>query len=222
MSPAENAEAPNLQELRDRLLLMAGRVEDMLAHAIAALTRPDAGQARRTIESDRRVDLDEREADELCYRLLAHGPRPPEEVRFVTLALKMTTDLERIGDLAVNICERVIDLSTRPLLKPYLDIPRMAEIVQGMIREAVDAFVDRDQARARAVIARDPEVDRLYSRVFGDLLQLMHADPARIEPGIHVQSVAKWLERMGDHAVNLAEQVVQLVAGEDIRHGGQP
>jgi phosphate transport system protein len=220
MNPVANAEPPSLQELRDRLLLMAGRVEDMLAQAIAALTGRDADRARRTIDSDRRVDLDEREADELCFRLLAHGPLPPEEVRFVTQALKMTTDLERIGDLAVNICERVVDLSTRPLLKPYLDIPRMAEIVQGMIREAVDAFVDRDQARARAVIARDPEVDRLYSRVFGDLLQLMHTDPARIEPGIHVQSVAKWLERMGDHAVNLAEQVVQLVAGEDIRHGG--
>ncbi len=215
MSPPD----PGLQDLRDRLLLMAGRVEEMVAHAIQALVGREADLARATILDDRRVDLDERETDELCQRLLAAGPRPPDEVRFIALALKMTTDLERIGDLAVNICERVVDLSARPLLKPYLDIPRMADIVQGMIRDAVDAFVARDEGRARAVITRDPEVDHLYGQVFRDVLALMLADPARVEPGIHVQSVAKGLERMGDHGVNLAEQVVFLVAGRDIRHG---
>jgi phosphate transport system protein len=211
---------PGLRELRERLLLMAGRVEDMLAHATEALVQRDPDLARATLEDDRRVDQDEREADELCGRLLATGPLSAAELRFVTLALKMTTDLERLGDLAVNICERVVDLSARPLLKPYLDIPQMAILVQGMIREAVDAFVERDEARARAVIARDAEVDRLYKLVFRDVLRLMESDPAKVEPGIHVQSVAKALERMGDHGVNLAEQVVNLVAGRDIRHTG--
>ena len=133
----------------------------------------------------------------------------------------MVTDLERIGDLAVNICERAIDLNRQPQLAPYRDIPRMAEIVQSMVHDAIDAFVEGDAQKAFDVIERDDEVDELYVRVFHDLLTRMRADPDAVERGIHVQSVAKFLERMADHSTNLAEQVIFMVNGKDVRHIGK-
>jgi phosphate transport system protein len=123
-----------------------------------------------------------------------------------------------MGDIAVNICERVVDLSATEPLKPYVDIPRMASVVQGMVRDVIDAFVKADANEAQAVIAKDSEVDALYTRVFRDVLALMVADALTVERGIHVQSIAKWLERMGDHATNLAEQVIFMVNGKDVRH----
>lgn len=210
-----------LHDLRQRLLLMAGRVEQILAQSIQALLERDPEAARRTIAADRDINRDELETDELCETILAEHRLEIQDLRFVTSALKMVTDLERIGDLAVNICERVIDLSSMPLLKPYVDIPRMAEIVQSMIHDAVDAFVDRDDAKARDVIERDNQVDELYDHVFGDILELMRRDEANVHPGIHVLSVAKWLERMADHSTNLAENVVYLVAGQNLRHAGK-
>jgi phosphate transport system protein len=133
----------------------------------------------------------------------------------------MVTDLERIGDLAVNICERAIDLSALPQLEPWDDVPKMAALVQWMVRESIDAFVAGDADRARKVIDRDQEMDQLYTRVFRDILALMMEDSSTLERGIHVQSVAKWLERMGDHATNLAEEVIFMVKGKDIRHLGK-
>lgn len=141
------------------------------------------------------------------------------DLRFITLSLKMVTDLERIADLAVNICERAIDLGQDAPLKPWVDVPRMASIAQGMVRDAIDAFVDRDAERARSVIERDQALDELYTRVFRELLSAMLQDGSKVERGIHAQSVAKLLERMGDHATNLAEEVVYMVKGKDIRHG---
>ncbi|MBN1945143.1 MAG: phosphate signaling complex protein PhoU [Bradymonadales bacterium] len=210
-----------LQELRNQLLEMAGRVESMIADSIRALVQRDSDLAVRTIEADNRVDRDELEADDLCLRILARRQPMASDLRFITLALKMVTDLERIGDLAVNICERAIDLNQEPNLKPYEDIPRMAGVVQSMVREAIDAFVTGDVRKARAVVERDDELDELYHRVFRDLLHLMMKDPSGLERGIHIQSVAKFLERMGDHGTNLAEQVVFMVKGKDIRHPGR-
>lgn len=214
----DRAYEKELQDLRQRLLLMAGRVEGMIDSSIRALVERDPELARRTILADRRVDRDERELDDHCLAILAKRQPMASDLRFITLALKMVTDLERIGDLAVNVCERALDLNAEPLLKPYEDVPRMAGIVLSMVRGAIDAFVSADAERALAVIARDDEVDELYHAIFRDLLALMTHDAGAVERGIHIQSVAKFLERIGDHATNLAEQVVFMVRGKDVRH----
>ncbi|MEY4547214.1 MAG: hypothetical protein RL685_3409 [Pseudomonadota bacterium] len=207
-----------LQRLRERILRMAGRVEQMIADSVRALVEQDVELARQTILADRFVDRAEMETDELCLVILARRQPVASDLRFITLSLKMVTDLERIGDLAVNICERAIDLGNDPPLKPWVDVPRMASIVQAMVRDAIDAFVAGDAERAQSVVDRDPALDELYGRVFRELLAAMLDDGSKVERGIHAQSVAKWLERMGDHATNLAEQVVFMVKGKDIRH----
>jgi phosphate transport system protein len=207
-----------LKRLRERLLKMAGQVEQMIADSVQALVERDVELARRTIDADHLVNRAEVEADELCLVILAKRQPVASDLRFITLALKMVTDLERIGDLAVNICERVVDLGQDPPLKPWVDVPHMASIVQGMVRDAIDAFVAGDADRAQSVIERDHALDELYTRVFRELLSAMLNDASKVERGIHAQSVAKWLERMGDHATNLAEQVVFMVKGKDIRH----
>jgi len=211
-----------LKTLRERLLRMAGRVEQMIADSVRSLVEQDVQLARRTIEADRLVDRAEVETDELCLVILAKRQPVASDLRFITLSLKMVTDLERIGDLAVNICERAIDLGREPPLKPWVDVPRMASIAQGMVRDAIDAFVAGDADRAQSVVDRDDELDELYTRVFRELLSTMLHDGSKVERGIHAQSVAKWLERMGDHATNLAEQVVFMVKGKDIRHVAKP
>lgn len=210
-----------LRELRQRLLLMAGRVEQMISRSVEALVTRDADLAQSTIELDRQVNRDEIETDRLCLVILARWQPMASDLRFITLALKMVTDLERIGDLAVNICERAVDLAADPPLKPYIDIPRMAVIVQTMIHDAVDAFVANNAELAREVIDRDDEVDALYRRVFAELLRIMRADEEKVESGVKVQAVAKLLERMADHGTNLAEQVIFMVHGEDVRHAGK-
>jgi phosphate transport system protein len=216
----DRAYEKELQDLRQRLLLMAGRVEDMIDASIRALVDRDSDLAQQTILADRDVDRDERELDEHCLVILAKRQPMASDLRFITLALKMVTDLERIGDLAVNICERALDLNAEPSLKPYEDVPRMAAIVQSMVRGAIDSFVSSDTEGALAVIARDDEVDELYHVIFRDLLALMIRDPGVVERGIHIQSVAKFLERIGDHSTNLAEEVVFVVKGKDVRHPG--
>jgi phosphate transport system protein len=207
-----------LKRLRERILRMAGRVEQMIADSVRALVEQDVQLARDTILADRLVDRAEMETDELCLVILAKRQPVASDLRFITLSLKMVTDLERIGDLAVSICERAIDLGNEPPLKPWVDVPRMASIVQAMVRDAIDAFVAGDAERAQSVVDRDPALDELYGRVFRELLSTMSNDGSKVERGIHAQSVAKWLERMGDHATNLAEQVVFMVKGKDIRH----
>lgn len=210
-----------LTALRERLLLMTGRVEQMIADSVRALVRRDETLARETIDKDHQVNRDEMECDQMCLTLLARRQPMGSDLRFITLALKMVTDLERIGDLAVNICERVLDLMAFSQLKPYQDIPRMAERVQKMIREASDAFVNGNERLAEQVIAQDDEVDRLYEQVFAEILEIMRRDPGTLEPAIHVQSVIKYLERIADHATNLAEEVIYMLRGRDVRHPGK-
>lgn len=209
-----------LRQLRDKLLLMAGHVESMISSSIKALVDRDVDLAQRTISIDHKVNQSEMEADELCLLILAKRQPMASDLRFITLALKMVTDLERIGDLAVNICERAVQLSSEPPLRNHDDIQRTADLVQSMVRDAIDAFVQGDSEKAQAVIARDTQVDELYHQVFRDILGLMLKDSTTIERGIHMQSVAKWLERIADHSTNLAELVVFMVNGQDIRHLG--
>lgn len=210
-----------LRDLRGRLLLMAGQVEQMIADAVRSLVERDVELAKATIEDDYKVNSAEMEIDELCIHILARRQPVASDLRFVTFALKMVTDLERTGDLAVTICKRAINLSALPQPKPYVDIPQMAGIAQEMVRGAIDAFVSGDVEQAEQVIARDEEVDDLYDRVYDDLLPLMQENPSLIEACTRVQSVNKALERIGDHATNLAEQVIFLVKGSDIRHIGK-
>jgi phosphate transport system protein len=210
-----------LKELRERLLLMAGRVEEMITKSIKALIDRDAILARKTIEADRRVNRDEMEIDEMCLVVLAKRQPMASDLRFITLSLKMVVDLERIGDLAVNICERAIDLAPQPPLRPYTDIPQMAQLVRGMLHDAVDSFVDRDADKAQSVIDRDDLVDQHYLHTFQELLEVMQKNAGGVHRGLQLQSVAKWLERMADHITNLAEQVIFMVKGKDIRHAGK-
>ncbi|MEM6274294.1 MAG: phosphate signaling complex protein PhoU [Myxococcota bacterium] len=210
-----------LRVLRQRLLAMAGWVEEMIANSVRSVVENDPELARETIELDRNVNRAELETDELCMVILARRQPMASDLRFITLALKMVTDLERIGDLAVNISERALDLCRAPQLKPYHDIPQMAEVVQSMVHDAIDAFVKADASKAYDVIARDDTVDDLYVRAFRDLMAIMIRDPGAVERGIHVQSIAKFLERMADHSTNLAEQVIFMVKGKDVRHSGK-
>ena len=209
-----------LRQVRDKLLLMAGHVEAMIEGSVRALVERDVALARRTIDNDHKVNQIEVETDELCLVILAKRQPMASDLRFITLALKMVTDLERIGDLAVNICERALELAGKPPLRSYDDLVRMAELVQIMVRDAIDAFVHADDHKAQRVIDSDAEIDEVYHEIFSDILQRMSSDPTLIERGIHVQSVAKWLERMADHSTNIAEQVVFMVKGKDIRHVG--
>ncbi len=209
-----------LNEVRQRLLLMAGRVEDLVEKSIAAFVLHDSLAAEQAVELDQAINQDEVDIDALCFQIFSRRQPMSSDLRLLTLAIKMVTDLERIGDLAVNICERTIDLFGQTPLGPYRDIPKMGELVQEMVRRAIDSVVHWDAKEARDVIAIDAEVDTLYTRVFRHILELMRQNPDAIEQGIQVQAVAKYLERMGDHATNLAEQAIYLIEGKDIRHEG--
>ncbi len=210
-----------LQQVRDQILLMGAKVEEMIGKSVKALVERDSELARTMIAFDDQIDTLEVETDDLCLRILARRQPVASDLRFLTIALKLVTDLERIGDLGESICERVIELNAEPPLKPYLDLPVMAEAVLGMIHQALDAFVARDVERAQQVIDKDSVVDALYAQIFRELLTYMLEDPRNIGRAIRVQSIGKHLERIGDHATNLAEMVVFMVKGKDPRHSGQ-
>ena len=213
--------AAELGEIRQRLIGMAARVEAMIGQSIKVFLAHDPLQAKETILSDHKINQDEIDLDSLCLQLLARRQPMASDLRFITTALKMVTDLERVGDLAVNICERAIGLASHSPLGEYRDISKMAEMAQAMVKDSIDAFIDADVDKAEKTIQRDDEVDDLYTVVFRDVLRIMLADSSKIEPGIQVQSVAKFLERMADHATNLSEEVIYMVRGTDVRHEGK-
>jgi phosphate transport system protein len=210
-----------LRRLREQLLRMGAMVEEIIAGSIKALIDRDSSLATRMIEFDRRVNQMEVDIDELCLLILAKRQPVASDLRFITMALKLVTDLERIGDLCVNISERVVELNAEPPLKPYVDLPRMAEDVQNMLREALDAFVAGDPERAQEVVERDKTIDAYYTQIFRELLTYMMEDVRNIYRATRLQSIAKYLERIGDHATNVAEMVVFMVKGKDIRHTGK-
>jgi phosphate transport system protein len=207
-----------LLNLREQLLLMGSRVEEMIGQSIKALTEKDLALAEKIMASDSVVDRMEVDLDGLCMHILARRQPVASDLRFITMVLKVVTDLERMGDLAVNICERVVELNAEPALKPYVDLPRMASESRAMLREALDAFVAKDAARAHAVIERDKTVDALYGQIFRELLTYMMESSQNVYRATRLQSIAKYLERFADHTTNLAEMVVFMVQGQDIRH----
>ena len=210
-----------LRRIREHLLLMGAKVEEMIAQSMRALQERDSDLATKTMKLDAQINRIEMDTDEMCVRVFARRQPVARDLRFLTMVLKVVTDLERMGDMAVNICERVIELNEEAPLKSYVDLPAMAEAAQGMLREALDAFVAADADRAQAVIDRDYVVDAFYSQVFRELLTYMMENPRNIYRATRVQSIAKYLERIGDHATNVAEMVVFLVRGKDIRHSGK-
>ena len=210
-----------LRGLHTLILRMGAKVEEMLAESMKALVHQDVELAKNMIEFDHQINRLEVDIDELCLVALAKWQPLASDLRFITTALKFVTDLERIGDLAVNISERVVELKQDPPLWPYVDLEAMSVVVREMIAEALDAFVTRDAARAEHVIQRDPTVDAYYTQTFRALLTYMMEDPRTIQAATRWQAIAKYLERMGDHATNLAEMVVFMVKGKDIRHLGK-
>jgi phosphate transport system protein len=207
-----------LRGLRAGLLKMGGLAERQIAEAIDSLVNRNTGQARTTITRDVEVNRMDTEMDERCVRLLALHQPAASDLRFITTGLKITTDLERIGDNAVNICERAIELNQEPQLKPYIDLPRMAEIAQSMVKDSLDAFMRDDTTLAEEVIDRDDEVDQLNYQIYRELLSYMAEDPQTIPRATRILFVSKYLERIADHATNIAEMVVFMVKGRTIRH----
>jgi phosphate transport system protein len=207
-----------LDALKQTLLAMGALVEDQIRRVMRALTERDDAQAQDVIGRDQQVNAYDVEVDEKCVELLALYQPTAGDLRFITTAMKIVTDLERIGDQAVNIAQRVRELNQEPQLKPYIDLPRMAEKAQGMVKDSLDAFVARDTELARAVCARDDEVDALKEQVFRELLTYMMADPKAIGRAIRLILISRFLERVADHATNIAEMVIYMVESKMVRH----
>ena len=208
----------DLKKLREDILYMGGLVEDQIQKAVSSLVERDSALAETIIERDHEVNRLDVEIDDLCIQLLALHQPAARDLRFITTALKITTDLERIGDMAVNICERALELNEEPQLKPYIDIPRMARTSERMIRESLDAFIREDTDLALKVCKDDQEVDDLNSQIFRETISFMIEDPHTINRAMKISSISKYLERIADHATNIAEMVVFMVKGKSIRH----
>ena len=207
-----------LNHLKKELLKMAGLAEQAIASAIDALVKRDTLLAEKTIREDKAINEMELEIDDLSLKLLALHQPMAADLRFITSAMRINIELERIGDSAVNISERVLSLNQEPQLKPYIDLPRMAEISKMMVKDVLDAFVQGDADLARAVCERDDQVDDLNDQVFRELLSYMLADPQTITRAVHLIIVSKFLERIADHATNIAEGVIFMVKARVIKH----
>ena len=207
-----------LTRVKEELVRMASLAESAIGLAVKALVSRDAELARQVIASDDAINTLELDIDELCLRAMALYQPEARDLRLLTMALKINNDLERMGDQAVNIAERTLALLKEPLLKPLIDIPRMAEGVQRMVKESLDAFVQQDPVRARAVCRQDDEVDRYDDQLFRELLTYMRETPTAITRAVHLILVSRHLERIADHATNIAEDVIYLVEGKTIKH----
>jgi len=207
-----------LNEIRTLLLEMGGKVEVMISNSIQALVGRDSDLADRTILSDHEINHLEVITDEKCLEVLARRQPAARDLRFLTLALKIVTDMERIGDQCVSIANRVKELNEEPPLKPYIDLPRLAEAARAMVRECLDAFVRGDEILAAKVCENDQFVDDLNIQIQRELLTFMMEDPSTISRALKLNYISKYLERIADHATNVAEMVIFMVKGKDIRH----
>jgi len=211
-----------LQGLRDKLLAMGGKVEAAIASSVRSITERDVELAGKVRASDAEVNRMEVEIDNACRRLLALRQPAASDLRFITTALKIVTDLERMGDLAVNIADRAQDLAQAPQLGPQLgplhDLSTLADLSEAQLRKALDAFVERDVVKAEEVMSGDDHLDALYLKLFNDLLALMIEESRVIRRATALLFAAKHLERIGDHATNIAEDVIFMVSARDVRH----
>jgi len=207
-----------LKELKERLLYMGSLVEERIYKSIKALVERNEEQCKEIIATDDLINDLQIEIDDRCLKLLALRQPIAIDLRFITAAMKINSDLERMGDLAVNISENSLSLLKQPQLKPLIDIPRMAQISQTMVKDSLDAFVRRDIELARKVLLMDDEVDGLKDQVFRELLTFMISDPQTIPRALNLILISRHLERIADHATNIAEDVIYMVLGKDIRH----
>jgi phosphate transport system protein len=207
-----------IDALKAQLLLMGGRAESIVQKSIEALRRRDPTLAREVLADDRELDQQEIDIEARCVSLLALQQPLASDLRFVTAALKISNDLERVGDHAVNIAQSALRLSAEPQLKPLVDIPRMTDLAAGMLREALDAFVERDADTARRLVRRDDEVDELNRQMFRELVSFMIEDPHTITRAMELILVARNLERVADLATNVAEEVVFIAEARIIKH----
>ena len=217
---------PHFQEelelLKTRLLEMGGLAEDRVRSAVRALVERDYATVERVLVSDEAINKLHIVIDDRCFKLLALHQPMAVDLRVVVAIVKINGDLERIGDLAVNIAEASARYITHPPVKPLIDLPRMGEIALRMLKRSLDAFVSGDVSEAQAVLAEDDTLDGLKSQIFRELLTYMLGDPKKIEPSIDLILISRHLERVGDHATNIAEDVIFIVEARDVRHQGDP
>jgi phosphate transport system protein len=207
-----------LEKLKQTLLHMGAIVEDHVQRSVLALMERREDLATVVIDTDKEINELHIEVDDRCLKLLALQQPIAKDLRLITSAMKINSDLERIGDQAVNIAENVLKILPHPPLRPVIDIPRMASLAQGMTRDALDSFVDRDVVLARKVLSQDDEVDQLKDQVFRVLLTHMMADPGTIQRALPLILISRNLERIADHATNIAEDVIFFVEARDVRH----
>jgi phosphate transport system protein len=207
-----------LNALNEKLLHMARLAEESVALAVKSLKERNEALAQDVFKREGTINLLEIDIDELCMKLLALRQPVASDLRFITSAMKIGSELERVGDLAVNIAEVSLELLKQPALKPLIDIPRMASLAQGMVRDSLNAFVNRDEKLARSVCERDDEVDSLNDQVFRELLTYMMNDQSTINRSVGLILIGRHLERIADHATNIGEDVIYLVLGKTIKH----
>lgn len=208
-----------LEALKQDLVRMAGLAETSIGKAVHALLLRDVAMAEDVLRADEAINRLELAIDERCLRMLALYQPEASDLRFIAMSLKINNNLERIGDQAVNIAQRTVELLKEPSLKPLIDIPHLAQLVQAMLKHSVDAFVQRDTVLARSVCQRDDEVDALDDQIFRELLTYMMQDHRAITRAVQLILVSRHLERVADHATNIAEDVIYLVEGRQIKHG---
>ena len=207
-----------LRTLSERLAAMGHRASVQITNAMRAVTEHDDQLARDVISDDDAIDRDENEIDELAMQILATRQPVARDLRFLTMSLKFVVDVERIGDLAAGIAKRSLELNRLPVLSLHVDLTRLASLVQNNLHAALDSFVQQDAEKARAVIAADAEIDKLNANLFAELIAHVATDPSTVLRVIPLTSVCRYLERIGDHVKNLAEEVVFMVRATDIRH----
>jgi phosphate transport system protein len=212
-----------LEQLKTRLLAMGGLAEEQVRLAVKGLVDRDRALIQRVLGGDQPLNALHIEVDSRCFTLLALYQPMAVDLRAIVAAVKINTDLERVGDLAINIAEAALRYATHPPVKKLIDIPQMASIAQSMLRDALDAFVRRDTALAQRVLNEDDKLDALKTQIFRELLTYMLQDPSTIEPALDLILVSRHLERIGDHATNVAEDVIFMVSARDVRHhAGDP
>jgi phosphate transport system protein len=212
----------DLQKLRAQVLEMGGLVEKQISDAMTSLVDRNSALAREVIGRDYTVNYLDVAIDEASTKLLALHQPAARDLRFITTSVRISTDLERIGDIAQNICERAIELNQEPPLKPYVDLPKMAEWARAMLRDSLDAFVREDTELALQVCQRDDFIDNLTAQLFNEMLSHMTQDPQSVTRAVRILFLAKYLERIADHATNIGEMVIYMVKGKSIRHMSPP
>jgi phosphate transport system protein len=208
----------DLQEVKEKLLYLGTLTEKAIENAMNALLDMDSDLARETIGGDSKIDKLDEEIEEKCIRLLALRQPAARDLRFITTAIKINGHLERIGDMAANIAEKAVELNKKPQLKPYIDLPRMSDITQRMVRKSLDSFINEDCDTANEVRRKDALVDNLNDQIFRELLTFMMEDTGTIHRATLLMQISKSLERISDHATSIADMVIYMVTGKNVRH----